>query len=116
MRLLPVLLLVLLPVSLFSQSILTKFEQTQARETPAYSEIISWWKMMDDRFPVIKMRAMGPTDAGFPLHLVLVSNDADFDLNSLRRKNKRIILVNNGIHPGEPDGIDASMLLVRDIA
>jgi hypothetical protein len=35
---------------------------------------------------------------------------------SLRRKNKRIILINNGIHPGEPDGIDASMLLVRDIA
>jgi hypothetical protein len=30
-------------------------------------------------------------------------------------KNKRVILVNNGIHPGEPDGIDASMLLARDI-
>lgn len=59
---------------------------------------------------------MGPTDAGFPLHLVVVSNDADFDMASLRRKNKRIILINNGIHPGEPDGIDASMLLVRDIA
>ncbi|RYD76370.1 MAG: hypothetical protein EOP55_11615, partial [Sphingobacteriales bacterium] len=25
------------------------------------------------------------------------------------------ILINNGIHPGEPDGIDASMLMVRDI-
>lgn len=31
------------------------------------------------------------------------------------RINKRIILINNGIHPGEPDGIDASMLLARDI-
>jgi len=59
---------------------------------------------------------MGPSDAGFPLHLVTVSNDGDFDMASLHRKNKRIILVNNGIHPGEPDGIDASMLLVRDIA
>ncbi len=26
-----------------------------------------------------------------------------------------VILINNGIHPGEPDGIDASMMLVRDI-
>ena len=43
------------------------------------------------------------------------NNDKDFDLASLRKKNKRIILINNGIHPGEPDGIDASMLLVRDI-
>ena len=26
-----------------------------------------------------------------------------------------MILINNGIHPGEPDGIDASMMLARDI-
>jgi hypothetical protein len=116
MRKLQVLLLLVLPVSVFSQSILTKYEQTKAKETPTYSEIISWWKMMDDRFHTIKMQTMGPSDAGFPLHLVVVSNDGDFEMNSLHRKNKRIILVNNGIHPGEPDGIDASMLLVRDIA
>lgn len=72
--------------------------------------------MMDSRSASVKMLAMGPTDAGFPLHLVVVSTDGDFDMNSLRRKNKRIILINNGIHPGEPDGIDASMLLARDIA
>ncbi|OQP56202.1 M14 family metallopeptidase [Niastella populi] len=111
-----ILLLLLLPLSLFSQSITTKFEQSQAKETPTYHEIITWWKMMDARFPAIKMLTMGPTDAGYPLHLVVVSNDGDFDLAGLRRKNKRIILINNGIHPGEPDGIDASMLLVRDIA
>src|SRR5687768_15532015 len=98
------LLFLIFPVSLFSQSILTKFEQTQAKETPAYQEIITWWKMMDDRFPAIKMQTMGPTDAGFPLHLVVVSSDGDFDMANLRRKNKRIILINNGIHPGEPDG------------
>ena len=32
------------------------------------------------------------------------------------RKDKRILLINNGIHPGESDGIDATMLLFRDIA
>ncbi|WP_207515479.1 M14 family metallopeptidase [Longitalea luteola] len=116
MRILPVFLLLGLPVFLFSQSILTKFEQSQGKETPTYHEIISWWKMMDSRSASVKMLTMGPTDAGFPLHLVVVSTDGDFDMGSLRRKNKRIILINNGIHPGEPDGIDASMLLVRDIA
>ena len=30
-------------------------------------------------------------------------------------KNKIVILINNGIHAGEPDGIDASMMLARDI-
>ncbi len=32
------------------------------------------------------------------------------------RKGKCILLVNNGIHPGEPDGIDATMMLMRDLA
>jgi hypothetical protein len=110
-----ILLLVLFPLSLFSQSIQTKFEQSRGKETPTYQEIIGWWKMLDSRSTSVKMLTMGPTDAGYPLHLVVVSNDGDFDMGSLRRKNKRIILINNGIHPGEPDGIDASMLLVRDI-
>jgi hypothetical protein len=98
-----------------SQTITTKYEQTKAKETPTYHEAIAWWKMLDERFATVKMLTMGPSDAGFPLHLVIVANDKDFDLASQRKKNKRIILVNNGIHPGEPDGIDASMLLVRDI-
>jgi hypothetical protein len=58
---------------------------------------------------------MAMTDAGYPLHLVLVSNDGKFDAARWHAQNKAVILINNGIHPGEPDGIDASMLLVRDI-
>jgi hypothetical protein len=98
-----------------TQNITTKFEQSNSTESPDYHSIIDWWKKLDALFPQVKMLTMGPSDAGFPLHLVIVSADKDVDLASLRKKNKRIILVNNGIHPGEPDGIDASMMLVRDI-
>ena len=99
--------------NLFSQT--TKFESSQGRETPTYHEIIEWWKNLDEKESMVKMLTMGPTDAGYPLHLVIVSGDKNFDLQTQRRRNKQIILINNGIHPGEPDGIDASMLLVRDI-
>jgi hypothetical protein len=115
MRTLASILLLLFSLAARSQQIITRFEQTKGQETPTYDEIIRWWKMMDTRFAQIHMRTMGPTDAGFPLHLITLSNDRDFDYASLRKKNKRIILINNGIHPGEPDGIDATMLLVRDI-
>lgn len=104
-----------IPFLLTAQTISTKYEQSNYQETPTYQEAIAWWKMMDERFPQIKMLTMGPTDAGFPLHLVIVSADKDVDIASLKKKDRRFILVNNGIHPGEPDGIDASMLLVRDI-
>src|SRR5215467_3066113 len=113
-RFLPVLFL-FLSQFLFSQVLLTKFEQTHGAESPTYHEIIEWWQKLDQQSPYVKMVTMGMTDAGFPLHLVIVSRDKDFNFESLHKKNKRIILINNGIHPGEPDGIDASMLLVRDV-
>src|SRR5258706_1887590 len=107
--------LLLISVSLFSQTITTKFEQSAGKETPAYFEIIDWWQKLDQQSGKVKMLTMGMTDAGYPLHLVVVSNNGDFNFDNIHKNNKRIILVNNGIHPGEPDGIDASMLLARDI-
>lgn len=109
------LFLVSISLSASAQTISTKFEQSRGMESPDYFAIVDWWKKLDAQAAEVKMLTMGPSDAGYPLHLVMVSNDKDFDPVSLRKKNKRIILVNNGIHPGEPDGIDASMLLVRDI-
>jgi hypothetical protein len=99
-----------------AQDIKTKFEISAGRQTPTYSEIISWWKKLDEQSGKIKMLTMGMTDAGFPLNLIVVANSGDYDFKSIHQKNKRVILINNGIHPGEPDGIDASMLLARDIA
>lgn len=107
--------LLLFCLSASAQKITTRFEKSGGTESPSYSEIIDWWKKMDAASPYIKMKEMGPTDAGYPLHLILVSADKDFDIKSIKVKKKVIILINNGIHPGEPDGIDASMLLVRDI-
>ena len=93
----------------------TRFEQTGGTESPTYYQIVEWWKKLDAGSATVKMMEMGPTDAGFPLHLVLVSADKDFNIQSIKVKKKAIIFINNAIHPGEPDGIDATMLLVRDI-
>jgi hypothetical protein len=98
-----------------AQNITTRFEQSGGKESPVYSEIINWWQKLDERSGKIKMLTMGMTDAGYPLHLVVVSNNGDYNFDQIRKNNKRVILINNGIHPGEPDGIDASMLLARDI-
>lgn len=111
------LLFIALAFNAFTQGNLqTRFEKTNGNETPEYHEIIQWWQALDKQSAIVQMKEMGKTDSGFPLHLVLVSNNRNFDIPSLKRQGKRIILVNNGIHSGEPDGIDASMLLVRDIA
>ncbi|HVX52746.1 MAG TPA: hypothetical protein VHB48_21480 [Chitinophagaceae bacterium] len=56
------------------------------------------------------------TDAGYPLNIVLYSPDGQFDPAVWHRQKKVVIMINNGIHPGEPDGIDACMMFLRDIA
>lgn len=104
-----------LPLFTFCQRISTKFERTKGTQTPTYCEIIEWWKKLDAVSPIVSMKEMGETDSGYPLHLILVSPDKDFNIKSIKAKKKAIVFVNNGIHPGEPDGIDASMILVRDI-
>lgn len=112
---------VLLALLLASFSILqaqqfgTPYEKMNGNQTPDYFTVVQWWQQLDQRSGKVKMMTMGPSDAGYPLHLVLVSSNGNQDLAAARRANKRIILINNGIHPGEPDGIDASMLLARDI-
>ena len=102
-------------VSASQNSIITKFELSSGTQTPTYFEIVDWWKKLDGISGKVKVLTMGMTDAGHPLHLAVVSNKGDYNFENIRKNNKRIILVNNGIHPGEPDGIDASMLLARDI-
>ena len=92
-----------------------RFEKTNGQETATYFEAINWYKNLDKQSSKIVVKEMGITDAGYPLHIVLVSNDEKFDATQWHKQGKAVILINNGIHPGEPDGIDASMLLVRDI-
>lgn len=97
------------------QQFSTRFEESAGTQTPTYGEGIAWWQSFDGAHNDIKMLEMGSTDSGFPLHLILYNPDREFDLEALREGKKTIVLVNNAIHPGEPDGVDASMLLVREL-
>ncbi|MDE3740869.1 M14 family metallopeptidase [Maribacter polysaccharolyticus] len=92
----------------------THFEKTGGSETATYRQTIKYYNDLAEAYPEISIDSMGKTDAGKPLHLVTYNPDAVFDFSEIR-KNKRIILINNGIHPGEPDGIDATMMLFRDL-
>ena len=71
--------------------------------------------MLDKASPRLLLKEMGMSDAGYPLHLALFSNDGKFNPATWHAQHKTVILINNGIHPGEPDGIDACILLVRDL-
>ena len=61
------------------------------------------------------MITYGRTDCGEPLHLFVITSTGVFDPKRLHELNKCILFINNGIHAGEPDGIDASIQLATDL-
>jgi len=45
----------------------------------------------------------------------VINNEPVFDPLKIKEKGKSVLLINNGIHPGEPAGIDASLQFADDI-
>jgi hypothetical protein len=102
----------LLPALAFPQKPEDKYLQNK---TVTHKEAIAFYASLDKKYPQAKLLQYGETDCGRPLHLFVISTDKDFNPSSLKKKNKRILMVNNAIHPGEPDGVDASINLSKDL-
>jgi len=95
---------------------LTPFESSADKNyTATYSEIIAYYQKLGKQYQQMKLVNYGMTDVGKPLTLVVLSRDKVFDPAIIKKQNKRVLLINNGIHPGEPEGIDASMMITRDL-
>ena len=93
----------------------TVFEKSDGLETATYQETIKYYKDLANSYPEISIQDIGETDSGKPLHIVTLNMNGSGDNFETLRQNNRILLINNGIHPGESDGIDATMMLFRDL-
>lgn len=119
MKYLPLLLLLFLSCEEKEEGTLgsfpTHFERSEGRETATYPEVIAFYIELAREFPQINIQTLGETDSGKPLHLVTYNPDSDFNFQKIGQE-KLVLFINNGIHPGESDGIDATMMLFRDYA
>lgn len=85
----------------------------EGNRAPTWEETIQLFQRMDSLHAGAKLMTIGRDDGGQPIHLFVLSDGAGFTPDSIRAAGKNILWVTNGIHPGEPDGIDASLLLAR---
>ncbi|WBL21732.1 M14 family metallopeptidase [Zunongwangia sp. HRR-M8] len=93
----------------------TRFEKSKGKETDIYPNVIQFYEDLSKVYSSVQLKAFDTTDSGKPLHLAIYNPDAQFDIDKIK-EDKSILLVLNGIHPGESDGIDATMMLFRDLA
>lgn len=102
-------LLLFISASVFSQTqFQTPYQKGNGNQTTTYAEMVSFYEELAKNFPTITVESFGTDDNGEPIRVVIYNASAD--------KNTPSILINNGIHPGEPDGIDATMMMMRDFA
>jgi len=106
-------LIIFFSMNTFAQQ--TPYEFGNKNQTATYDEAIAFYQKLAKSSPQAKLLTYGSTDFGKPLHLLVLSKNKVFDPAAIRKSNHRILLINNGIHPGEPEGIDASMMLARDL-
>ena len=86
----------------------TPYEKGNGNQTVTYEEMVQYYDELDQNFESITVQNFGKDDNGEPIKVVVFDDS--------KNKNTPVILINNGIHPGEPDGIDATMMLMRDLA
>jgi len=83
--------------------------------TPTYDEVIEMYQKLDSHYKNAVLLEKSLTDCGKPLHLFVMNSEPEFNPAKIRNAGKSVLLINNGIHPGEPAGIDASLQFADDI-
>ena len=78
-----------------------------------WQQAIDRFTRMDSLYDGAKLTVIGKDDDGHPIHLFILSDGSGFTPESIRAAGKNILWITNSIHPGEPDGTDASLLLAQ---
>ena len=111
-----VLVLVLVHPSPAQQGWLTDYEISGGVATPDYARTIDWLERLDSASAWVELQYFGTTPQGRRLPLVVLSKEGNFTPEAARESGQEVVLIQSGIHAGEIDGKDASMMLLREIA
>ncbi|MBE2279915.1 MAG: M14 family metallopeptidase [Ignavibacteriaceae bacterium] len=79
------------------------------------SNTILYFKALADFSPFAEFKELGNTPEGRKIYCLIVSKEKNFEPVPLDERKKPLLLILNGIHSGEIEGKDASMLLLREI-
>ncbi|CAN5560970.1 M14 family metallopeptidase [soil metagenome] len=93
-----------------------KSEKTGFIETGRYQEAIDFCHALARKTPKAKVIEYGKSPEGRPMIALLLSDEGNPSLDKMRKSKKPVVFVQNGIHSGEIEGKDASLILAREMA
>ena len=94
----------------------TPFERGNGNQTSTWQACIAFHQQLaQNHGQWLRFEQAGRSDGGVPIHVGVFSADGVFDPQQVKAAGRPVFFNNNGIHPGEPEGIDVCMALVRDL-
>lgn len=88
--------------------------QWNGNTSPTYSELIEHLTTLDKEHAEVELYNMGSSDYGLPIYVCIINGSADSLQTFAKARTSTTILINNAIHPGEPDGINACLIWLDD--
>lgn len=88
--------------------------QWDGNKTPTYPELIEVYKKWDADHEEIECYQMGDSDTEYPIYLVVLNGAGDSVQTFQKAKAQTTVLINNAIHAGEPDGVNACLLWIEE--
>ena len=90
------------------------FAQLDGNTTPTYSELIDRYRKLASEHQEIELYAIGQSDYGLPIYVCVLNGAKDSLKTFEKARQSTSLMINNGIHPGEPDGINACLIWIED--
>lgn len=109
------LLLIILTTGLQAQDWTTYYEASAYLKTPGYKETIDFCERLVAASQVASIVNIGTSHQGREIPMMIIDRDGLTTPEAIRAKGRVVILIQAGIHPGEPDGKDAGLVLLRDM-
>ncbi|MEE4256245.1 MAG: M14 family metallopeptidase [Bacteroidales bacterium] len=94
----------------------TTFESSDGKRTARYAEVINYSQRLAEASPRVKYQVIGKSAGGYDIPMVIINKTGLDDPESVRASGDLVMLIEGGIHPGEAEGTDAILMLMRDIA
>jgi hypothetical protein len=88
--------------------------QQSSNQTLNYSELIKAYSELAKQHAEIELYAMGESDYGLPIYVCIVNGAQDSIKSFEKARNSTTLFINNAIHPGEPDGVNACLSILND--
>jgi len=93
----------------------TYYEKSGFVETGTYQEAVDYCRKLAGATRDAKVISFGKSPEGREMIALVISTSHDFTAKQAANSKKPLIFVQNGIHSGEIEGKDASLLLARDL-